>query len=56
MKVKKLASKVKVVQGNQLLFLMLGIIKPKEGRVLIDDNEYSHTSQVSRDFWLCSSR
>ena len=29
---------------------MLGIIKPTEGKVFIDDREYYHTSQVSRDF------
>lgn len=48
----KIGFKSKSGSGKStFIFLMLGIIKPKEGKVLIDDNEYSHTSQVSRDFF-----
>ena len=48
----KIGFKSKSGSGKStFIFLMLGIIKPAEGKVFIDDKEYSHTSQVSRDFF-----
>ncbi len=48
----KIGFKSKSGSGKStFIFLMLGIIKPAEGKVFIDDKEYSHTSQISRDFF-----
>ncbi len=48
----KIGFKSKSGSGKStFIFLMLGIIKPGEGKIFIDDREYSHTSQVSRDFF-----
>lgn len=48
----KIGLKSKSGSGKStLIFLILGVTKPDEGKIIINDIRYNHTSQISRNFF-----